>query len=354
MGATQNIVNRAREKSVKIHDPSDIKKILICRPNHRLGNLLLLTPLLQEVERIFPNATTDIVVKGRLADSLFKNYHTIGTIFQLPKKPFIHPITYLKNYVNAMTTQYDLVINTTDESSSGRILTEKSKGIHKSFGIPESNRHPNKKDLHHMAQKPILALRDILNKNDARSMPVLDLRLTQKELTKGVEILTSISPNGKKTLCIFTYATGDKMYSKDWWNEIYIALKVHFNEYNIVEILPVEYASQIDFKAPTFYGKNIREVGAVIAACELFIGSDSGIMHLASSVHVPTLGLFNVTDINKYKPYNNHSLAINTNRQNHSDIIHLIKSTLAKKTSKSENNPSINIISPSKPPCSIQ
>ena len=34
----------------------NISKILICRPNQRLGNLLLITPLIQEIEPVSPNA----------------------------------------------------------------------------------------------------------------------------------------------------------------------------------------------------------------------------------------------------------------------------------------------------------
>jgi hypothetical protein len=38
-----------------------------------------------------------------------------------------------------------------------------------------------------------------------------------------------------------------------------------------------ENVSQIAFK-PTFYSKDIREIGAVIANTEIFIGADSGII----------------------------------------------------------------------------
>jgi ADP-heptose:LPS heptosyltransferase len=37
-----------------------------------------------------------------------------------------------------------------------------------------------------------------------------------------------------------------------------------------------------------FYSKDIREIGAVIANTEIFIGADSGIMHLASASLTPT------------------------------------------------------------------
>ena len=67
---------------------ADIKRILICRPNHRLGNLLLITPLLQEVIETFPSAKIDLFVKGGIAPSLFLNYSNIGRIIQLPRRPF--------------------------------------------------------------------------------------------------------------------------------------------------------------------------------------------------------------------------------------------------------------------------
>jgi hypothetical protein len=39
-------------------------KILICRPNPRLGNQLLITPLLQEVITTFPECKIDLFVNG--------------------------------------------------------------------------------------------------------------------------------------------------------------------------------------------------------------------------------------------------------------------------------------------------
>jgi len=70
--------------------------------------------------------------------------------------------------------------------------------------------------------------------------------------------------------------------------------------------------SQIQFKATTFYSKDVREICSVIANTEMFIGADSGMMHLANASQVPTVGLFSATVANKYKPYGNNSIAINT------------------------------------------
>ena len=47
-----------------IGNNDDVKRILICRPNHRLGNLLLLSPLVQELESTLPNSEIDQVHKN--------------------------------------------------------------------------------------------------------------------------------------------------------------------------------------------------------------------------------------------------------------------------------------------------
>ena len=50
---TKGIGRSDVQKSGQI-DKSEIKKVLISRPNKRLGFLLLITPLVQEVSHTFP------------------------------------------------------------------------------------------------------------------------------------------------------------------------------------------------------------------------------------------------------------------------------------------------------------
>ncbi len=46
----------------------------------------------------------------------------------------------------------------------------------------------------------------------------------------------------------------------------------------------------------------LPEAGACLARCVLFVGNDSGLMHLAASAGVPTLGLFGPTPASEYAP----------------------------------------------------
>jgi ADP-heptose:LPS heptosyltransferase len=47
---------------------------------------------------------------------------------------------------------------------------------------------------------------------------------------------------------------------------------------------------------------SLPEVAACLARCALFVGNDSGLMHLAASAGAPTLGLFGPTQADEYAP----------------------------------------------------
>lgn len=309
------------------HQNINIQKILICRPNQRLGNLLLITPLIQEVVNTFPHCEIDLFVRGGLAPVIFKNYENVDKIIQLPKKPFNQKFKYVSSWISLKKKSYDLVINIYSESSSGRLSTKFTKAKIKFYGDSYVETDEKPSDYVHFAKYPIYNLRYDLEQigitKSNNSIPCLDIKLTKSEIEKGKDILDSIIKNDKKTISIFTFATGAKCHSKAWWSEFYEKLKIAFPNYNIVEILPVENVSQIDFQAPTYYSKDIREIASVIKNTSVFIGADSGMMHLASASLSPTIGLFNVTQTKKYEPYDNGSISIDTNKF---DIDHVIKS----------------------------
>jgi ADP-heptose:LPS heptosyltransferase len=310
-----------------IQNKLEIKRVLICRPNQRLGNLLLITPLIEEVSTAFPNCKIDLFVKGFLGPILFKNYKNVNLIFELPKKPFDHLLKYFLVWHSIRKQQYDLVINVDKNSSSGRLATQFSKSKFKFFG-DEAEISQLRLDDEHFAKFPVYNFRSFLTqlgfKASNDSVAPLNLKLSTIEIGKGREIVSNLVGNENKTICLFTFATGEKCYSTTWWEQFYERLKSEFPNYNFIEVLPVENISQISFKAPTFYSKDVREIGSVIANTQLFIGADSGIMHLSSSVNTPTLGLFSVTDLNKYGPYNNQSIGINTNEINSAEFINLL------------------------------
>lgn len=328
---TKNIGNSHVDRNINLTVKVEINRVLICRPNHRLGNQLLITPLLQEVIATFPQCKIDLFVKGNLAPTLFRNYENINHIIRLPKKPFKHLIKYIQGWISIKKNHYDFVINVVKNSSSGRLSAHFANSKYKFFGDDDETQ-PKYKDHEHVAKRPVYNFRNYLTKlgfpkND-KQIASLHLKLSPFEIAEGQKILKRLVNNEKKTICLYTYATGDKCYSEFWWAKFYERLKTEYQNHNIIEVLPIENISKISFKAPTFYSKDIRQIGSFIANTEVFISADSGIMHLASSVQTPTVGLFSVTDAETYRPYNNNSVGINTNNCDTDECIKILNKIL--------------------------
>ena len=309
-----------------------VRRILICRPNHRLGNQLLITPLVREVQQQFPDCTIDILVKGGVATVIFQEYDQVATIIQLPKEHFKKLGSYLYTWIRLPFRKYDLTINGIGNSSSGKLLTTFSRAKYKFYGenLPEEVQRQIV-DYNHTAKKPVYNLRGYLFKNTARLMqtiPALSLELTNVEIKKGRDILKEYVDLSKPVITIFTNATGNKCYDTSWWLEFHALLKAEFPAYSLFELLPVENKSQINFLEPSYYSKDIREMAAVLANCAIFIGADSGIMHLASTAQIPVIGLFKTTDPQRYEPYGNRSAGLHTANHSMTEIIQQIKQTL--------------------------
>ena len=145
----------------------------------------------------------------------------------------------------------------------------------------------------------------------------------------GIKPITGVEIRNKdKLLYILIAANNDGL---TWIHEFlstHLINKKEFPEHNIIEVLPVENISKLMFKAPAFYSKDIREIGSLIANTDVFIGADSGITHLASAAQAPTVALFSVTDKTLYEPYNDNSVAVDTNVTNTDECIQIIRSII--------------------------
>ena len=301
-------------------------KVLITRPNHRLGNQLLITPLIQEINKQFPNCKIHLIVNGNLSYILLSNYQCVETIFNLPKKPFNNIIDYLIKSISLISNQYNIAIVGCEDSNSSKIFVKLSRAKFKIYnsGTTKLNRPE------HIAKIPIYNLRKFLDPSDYLTdrYPKLSIKLSRQEIEKGNQRIKALFNSNKKTICIFTFATGNKCLSKKWWLKFYKELKTEFTNFNVLEILPNENVSQINYESVHFYSNNLREIASVIENSVVFIGADSGIMHLSSSTNTTTFGLFNVTNPKTYGPYGGNNIPLDTNSVKISEIIERIKEAI--------------------------
>lgn len=330
---TRNIGNSYSEPSLNLGVVPEIKSILISRPNQRLGNQLLLTPLVQEVIETFPHCKIDLFVKGGVANAVFENYGNIDKIIQLPRKPFSNLYKYILCWFSLKKQDYDLVINGDKSSSSGRLSTQLASAKFKVFGEANDAIQHTFDDYEHIAKYPIYNLRAYLSKlgfaENTKPIPTLNIKLSESEIAQGKTILKDLVKNDKPSICIYTNATGDKIYEEDWWMTLYNRLLMDYPGFNVIELLPIENISKINFAAPSLYSKDVREMCALIANTSIFIAADNGVMHLASAAQIPVVGFFKVTKLEKYRPYGNGSLAFNTNESNLKDWLKGIDTILS-------------------------
>lgn len=73
----------------------------------------------------------------------------------------------------------------------------------------------------------------------------------------------------------------------------------------LFEILPAE-------RLIDAIGQPLGRVGAMLERADLFIGNDSGLMHMAAALQVPTLGLFGPSQIDRYRPWGSMTAALRT------------------------------------------
>ena len=320
-------IGKGSLENINKKEPIKIERVLINRPNQRLGNTLLITPLVQEIVKNFPNAKIDIFVKGKVAPIVFENCPQVDQIIELPKKPFKELVDYIKVWFKIKRKKYDLVINVDKQSSSGRLSTSFAKSKYKLFG-DEFIADTTQENQLHQAQYPVYQFRKFLELFDGkvRNEPITsqNIQLSEQEIENGKKLLNDITKDSsKKTLAFFTFATGAKCYSEDWWTDFYnLFYPKYAQEYNLIEILPVENISMLTHKLPEFYSKDVREIAAVMYNCEVVVAADSGMMHLSCAAPVKTLGLFKSQDfLERYKPYGEGNSVVLINDENKDILI---------------------------------
>lgn len=319
---------RATEESMRRTEPvatSAIRRILVCRPNHRLGNQVMLTPLIAELERAFPVATIDIIVAGDMGRDLFQSFRQVVNVYRLPRRMVRHPVATLRTILRIRRAHYDLAIDPCEASQSGRLLLSVSCAS-RVIGIPAKspNGDSNEPVLDgeaplHMAQWPVFLLRNAL-RDATRSgtpYPLMTIGLNETECKQGREAIDLLVPtesdsDARILVGVFADATGAKRHEQAWWLRFFDELKAQHAEYTIVEIAPPDGHSRLSSRFPIFSSPNPRIVAAVISSMACFICADGGVMHLASASGTPTIGLFSVTTAASYAPYGGHNVSIET------------------------------------------
>lgn len=295
--------------------------ILICRPNTRLGNTVLMTPLVEEIEATLPGARVDILSACPAASEVFQGFASVRRVHQLPFRGVRHPLRYLLTLLRVRRNRYDIILDPSPNSWTARFLTRWLDARTK-VGFTQPRRRqgvdvsiPFEGAPRHMGAYPVYLLRRTLLDLDADSARVddakLSIRLSEAERAAGRGALENLLGAGHSgpVIALATHATGAKRFPLEWWRGMIRELLVRLPAARLIEIRPPGGSASLP-ELPGFASRRIREVAALIEAAGCFVCADSGLMHLGAATDALTVGLFKVTLSELYAPRRGSSCAV--------------------------------------------
>jgi ADP-heptose:LPS heptosyltransferase len=292
----------------------DIFRVLICRSSHSLGNTLLITPLLREIEATWPGAEVDIVTRNAVAEEVFSGYASVRRGIALPRRGLRHPLALARGLRQLGRQEYDLAIDTDPRSQTGRALLLRSHARNKlgfaggsKSGAISHSVDPSGAPRHN-GQYPVHLLRAAAQQPQ-QAFPPLDLRLSQLEKDAGAQLLSRVAAKSdpargqRGVVGIFANATGGKLLPRAWWQQFMPPIDAHLRDFRLIEIVPASAVSLLDSRYPCYYSSSVRKLAGVLSQLSLLVCLDGGIMHLARASGTPTAAIFAHTDIEEWGPY---------------------------------------------------
>jgi heptosyltransferase III len=302
-------------------EPGAIGRVLVCRLNRRLGNLVLLTPLLRSLARSLPQCRIDLLISGPHAE-LFRSMPGIEHVERLRtgRRTGLLPLAALLRRLRAR--RYDLAIDPCLSSTSGRLAVSLC-GARWRLGFSgpaqwarlSHSVEPHER-LTHEALRPLELLRAAFREEDLRLEPRLGLELSAAEREAGREALCStLGPAQGRAVGFFRDAAGAKRLDAGWWG-VWSRTMSSVPGLRLVEIAAPASSSDAPDSTPArrYSEADPRRLAAVLGELEGFVCADTGPMHLASASGVPTIGLFHTSDPVQYAPYGPRDLVLDLRR----------------------------------------
>ena len=278
----------------------EIKKILVVRINYRIGNILFTTPLLNALEKQFPNAQIDMMVGAPFTRSLVESMPQINKVYAFPRKLLKQPLEVLALKKELQNNGYDLLVTPNLKSTSDTLFTFLVSATYKvgfyakDVFSPLTHAIESTSEVKHEALKPLVLMSAFSDAPLKSYTPYLDIRLSKEE---KVAARRDIAP---QSIGIFRDARGDKKLDDAWWLSLLDALHTLAPTLHIVDILDPNNTTPLKEELQTLSEKNLRTLAAKIANLDAFICGDTGPMHLASASKTPTIALFKTTSPEYY------------------------------------------------------
>ncbi|MGC1784375.1 MAG: glycosyltransferase family 9 protein [Acidobacteriaceae bacterium] len=291
---------------------SPVERVLIYRLGS-LGDTVVALPCFHQIARAYPDAErcllTNVPVHSK-APAAYAVLEGSGLVHGFLRYPIatrnLWELVDLQRQIRAFHPQ--VLVYLTPRRAAGEVFRDAAFfrlcGISRMIGLPlarESRIH--RLDPVTGTYEPEAArlarLLGSLGNIDLNDRANWDLRLTVDEHKRAVEALEPVQERLLLACCV-----GTKVQAKDWgaenWRIVLDALAAELQQYGLVLVGAGEEATVSESASAAWKGRLVnlcgelspRESAAVLARARIFVGHDSGPMHLAAAVGTPCVAVF--------------------------------------------------------------
>lgn len=287
--------------------PDNIKKILVIRPD-AIGDVVLITPALSALRKRFPEAKIFLLIQKYTEDTVKGNPDIDEIIIDDIKAGKINNIFEYFGYVNRIRDQkFDLCVNYYNDTPAYAFLpflarihyriADKSRVLVSwlsNLGTFLNHLDPNK----HVVERNLDLIAPL---GVDRSNPKLVLPIQKEAENKISALFESLNISKDQLLIGIHIGTGgsNKAWRADGYAKVIDVLSERYTAKVILigsgkeEKTATEIISLCKHKPISMVNKvNLAELIALIAKLKLFIGVDSGPMHIAAALKIPVVAIF--------------------------------------------------------------
>lgn len=269
----------------------------------KLGDSVLLTPLLKTLRAKFPELEIHIVTFSKASYNFFRTDSTITTVHYAKSNP-------VQYYRAVLSREFDLLFNTKDHPSTHFLLqTVLIRATYKVGHASEFHRglynHLIDMEFHsHIAMKNC-ALLSVLGfpatlEECRPTVPPMPISLAMKEFLQTINKGNAIGIN-------LSAGEQNRKWPEDKWKKL---IEMHPNEKFLVLCSKEEHAekkrieNQFIQVIPSPFTQNLYEASVLIATLKLLVTPDTSLIHIASSTKTPVVGLYCEApqDISRFGP----------------------------------------------------
>jgi heptosyltransferase-3 len=303
------ITRGSAEQRVDLRN-EDVKNILLVRPIFRMGNSILATPAILLFRENFPTARIDFVGSA-ISKLLFQNLpldHHYEVYRSFPRVL----VSYLDLLRRIRRVNYDLAVDVSGSSSAMGAFIVGISGARFRAGLRGkwdrwfNLRFPRPAEKNKYGNLP-----ELIGSMGLKTKGVFPtLILSSKEKEQGHSRLeTIVGADGGPVVGIFV--GGRKTRGKRWRKESFIEIASRLRAERISPIFFVgpEETELIGYfeevlreRIPLVFEPNLREFASLVAACDLFVACDSGLVHLACALRVRTVAIFLHKNFDRWGP----------------------------------------------------